>query len=119
MEETIKNLPTKEDVKQTPKDSIEEGIIIETKQTTWKEHLSIEAINNFNKSDKTKEGDENNKIIVIDYEPGPGEEIYNYYDKPSDKSKVGRFLNKYDSLEPGTKIKVKYDGEGHKTILLD
>lgn len=105
-------LPTKDDVKKTPKDEVIEAEIVDTKITTWREYFD----GNMEKLDKFDNPDQ--KIVAIKYQTPftTSEDAIPYYDAPSDKSILGRFLEKYGNLNKGTKFKVYFNNEGYPEL---
>lgn len=108
---------TKKDIVESPKDMILDAVIIEANRTKWEEIIPKEKINKFEEPKK--------EIIQVKFEVLfeekilKGEDTMAYYDKPMSNSKVGMFLNKYESFVPGTKIKVLYDSKGFGSIKVD
>lgn len=115
MEKTFKM--DKSQVVEIPKDVILDGIVVDVLLTTWRELLdNEESIKKFNNPDQ--------QIVNIKFECKHEDKIFKgtqnltYDSNPSSNSKLGKFLNKYETLEAGTKIKVLYDGEGYPEIKL-
>ena len=108
---------TKKDVVQSPKDLVLNGTIIEANKTTWREIINPDKISKFDEPDK--------EIVQIKYEVLydethlKGEDTFAYYPQPMANSKLGLFLNKFESFEPGTQIKVVYDSQGFGKIKVD
>lgn len=108
---------SKKDVVSSPKDSMQEAVIIEANKTTWAEIIDPEKISKFEEPNK--------EIVQIKYEvlyEGrhiKGEDTFNYFEKPMDNSKLGMYLNKYESFDAGTKIKIIYDSKGLGKIKVD
>lgn len=108
---------SKKDVISSPKDEILDAVIIEANKTTWAEIIDPEKISKFEEPNK--------EIVQIKYEvlyEGrhiKGEDTFNYFDKPMDNSKLGLYLNKYESFEPSTKIRIVYDSKGIGKIKVD
>jgi len=107
----------KSDVVESPKDELLNGVIIEANKTTWAEIISPDKIMKFEEPNKA--------IVQVKYEVEfngthfKGEDTFAYYDKPMSNSKLGQYLLKYDSFEPGTKVKVLYDVQGFGKIKVD
>lgn len=107
----------KTDVVSSPKDSVQDAIIIEANKTTWAEIIDPEKISKFEEPDK--------EIVQVKYEvlyEGrhiKGEDTLNYFDKPMDNSRLGQFLLKYETFDAGTKIKIVYDSKGIGKIKVD
>lgn len=114
MEEQYK-IPTKEDLTTTPKDTVQEGVITAIEAMTWKEKLTPEQLIKFKANNNYEPGDENTPIVLLSYktdEGHKGQVTFRWYDKPSDKSNIGKALAKYGSLEPGTRIKTIFNDKG-------
>tara|TARA_R100001591_G_scaffold39587_1_gene51207 strand:+ start:5398 stop:5739 length:342 start_codon:yes stop_codon:yes gene_type:complete len=107
---------TKKDVVESPKDTILDAVVIAANKTCWAEIIAPDKLAKFDEPNK--------EIIQILFETAfngtnlAGEDTMAYYEKPMSNSKMGTFLIKYDSFEPGTKIKVIYDDKGFASIHL-
>ena len=106
-------------VVESPKDAILEGVITEvSEKSTWREHLTAQG--NEKSIDKFPNPDQ--EIINISYvvkgdESLTGFDTVAYYNKPKDRSKLGKLLMKYGDLDKGTVIKIQFDGEGYSSIV--
>lgn len=104
-------------VVRSPKDEILEAIIIDVNKTKWSEIISTEKINTFDEPDKA--------LVQIKFEAAfegkilKGDDKFTYYENPMSNSKLGKFLERYEDLDVGVKIKVIYDKDGFGKILLD
>lgn len=113
---TQKSLPTKEEVIESPKDTITTGKVVGVEVSTWREFINDE--------EKIKKfGDDADKdIVIIRFEclehGFNGTQTYSYQNPPSDRSNLGRFLNKYESFDEGTEVKIDYDENGFMSIRL-
>lgn len=113
-----KQLPTNKDVRTSPKDTVEEAVIIDYEITTWGDkNISDEAKAKLKAAGIDLEAEQ----VFFSYETKSGykdEFIAAYYEKPSDMSKLGKILATYGSAEPGTVIKVHFDSKGKGTVQL-
>jgi len=108
-------IPTMDDLKEIPKDCIQEGIVIDVDIKTWRELLNPEALEKF------KEENRDQTQVVITYEVSEikRDDKLGYYEKPATNSKLGRYMIKYNKFpQAGDKIKIQFDGEGYTNILL-
>lgn len=115
-------LPTKEDVQTTPKDTVLPAKITQTVIETWTERLK-ENPETLNKMLSRPDGEEfvNKKMVFLNWETEAGykgNEIFGYYEEPSDLSKLGQALLKYGSLNEGEEIKIHFNSEGEGKIQL-
>lgn len=111
-------IPTKEDVQQSPRDVILDAVITKTSVLTWRELLKDKP----GAIEKIDEANRDKLIINIEYETAAGfqgSQAVTHYPKPSDRTKLGKLLMKYGSIQTGTSIKISFDGEGNQTILVD
>lgn len=104
-------------VVKSPKDQILDAVIIEVNKTCWAEIIA---------PDKLAKFDEPNKPLVqirfeATYEDKKlkGEDTFAYYQEPMSNSKLGMFLDKYEDLQTGQKIKVIYDKDGFGKVKVD
>lgn len=110
----------KEEVVETPKDTVQDGEIKSLTKMTWKEYLT----NKIKNADKlkaalTKFENPEQKMIVMVFQTETGlidEDTASYYSPIKERSKMGKILSKYGDLRVGTKIKVVFDGEGYPEI---
>lgn len=106
----------KKQVIEVPKDVLLDGIIVDVEKTTWSKIISQEKLNKFENPFA--------EIVRIKYEVNyddrilRNDEVYSYYENPMANSKLGMFLNKYEDLKTGIKIKVDYSSEGKPSIRL-
>jgi len=111
-------LPTKDDLVETPRDTVADAVIINVDIETWTQRgLSNESLQKLTQ----KEIDVEAPQCFFTYETGEGfrgDFVAAYYKQPSDRSKLGRILSKYGSAEPGTKIKVHFNDEGRAEVQL-
>lgn len=106
-------LPTKEQVVKTPKNETREATVTNVEVTTWRDHLG----GDMTKLEKFDEPDQ--KIVVVSYETENGQEAsdaFPYYEAPTDKSTIGKYLQKYGKFENGQKIVVYFNGEGYPNL---
>lgn len=115
MTEKQTKIPSKDDIVESPKDVIVDAVVDSFEVTTWREFLDDET-----KSSKFDNPDKD--IIVVRYtdtENGyNGTDTINLMNPPSDRSKIGKYLNRYGDFAKGQSIKVEYDGEGFSRIRL-
>lgn len=97
---------------ENPKDTVVEGVIIALEVMTWAEKLK-EYPDRLKKFDKP---DEKNAFISFECTHKgvifKGEQSISYSETPLVTSLLGKLLNKYGDLSPGTKIKLDYDDKG-------
>ena len=110
-----RKIPTKEDIVETPRNKTIEAVITNVDIKTWEEIITDPV--------KLKKFD--NPIaeqLIIYYENAAegikGKENYSFFEKPTDASKLGRFLKVYNRAEIGVKIQVYFDIEGKSEILI-
>ena len=105
----------------SPSDCILDGKITSIEKTTWKENLKDrpEALAKFNNQEQ--------EILVVGWEAVWGKQgnmaltgntKFPYFDKPMDRSKLGKFLKKYHKLAVGTEVKVMYGSDGFGDIVV-
>jgi len=110
----------KDSVVDSPKDTILDGVVTEISEvTTWREHLTAQG--NEKSIDKFPNPDQ--EIVHISYETAGedairGVDTVAYYEKPRDRSKLGKLLKKYGDLKEGTPVKIQFDGEGYSSIVV-
>ncbi len=104
----------KNQVIETPKDIILNGIVISVTKTTWRNIVDESKLSKFDNPDQ--------EIVNIDFEVGFNEKILKgndtitYYEQPMSNSKLGKYLIKYEKLKVGQTIKVEYSGDGFPSI---
>ena len=105
-------------VVESPKDQIMDGVITAiSDKTTWNDHLTAMG----NEKAIAKFPNPGQEIINVSYEVTKdpslkGTDQVAYYDKPRDRSKLGKLLTKYGDLDVGTKIKIKFNGDGYSEM---
>lgn len=106
------NLPTKENLRQVPKDEIVDATVINLEVKTWRDFISADKLEKFDNPDE--------KLIFVkyDYNGFIREEKFAYHETPTTTSRLGRYLVKYDKFEIGSQIKVQFDEEGKSNIVL-
>lgn len=116
--ETLENFQKdKSEVVQSPKDEILDGVIIQFQRGKLKEFLKPEVHPKFDNLDQ--------ETLVLHFETRFNDKIIKgtdrmpYYEEPMSNSKMGKFLNKYDKMIIGAKVKIMYDGDGFGHIKLD
>ena len=107
----------KEQVVASPKDEILNGVIIQIEKGLLKEFVPEEVHKSFDNLDQptlkiTFEVDFNGKKIT-------SSDRLAFYEEPMTNSKLGKFLNKYNTLKVGSLIKVVYNGDGFGKIKVD
>jgi len=110
-----RKIPTKEDIVETPRNKTIEVVITNVDIKTWEEIITDpETLKKF----KNPKADQ----LIIYYENAAegikGNENFGFFEKPTDASKLGRFLKVYDRAEVGVKIQVYFDIEGKSSILI-
>jgi len=105
-------LPTKNDVREVPKNDVIEAIVIDIQVKTWKELISKDKI------DKFDNPEEEQIIVKYDAKGFIREEKFKNEANPTTTSKTGRYLVRYEEFKIGQKVKVDFDNEGKSTILL-
>ena len=99
-------------VVENPKDIVVEGVITSLEVMTWNERLK-EYPERLKKFDNPEE-----KNIFISFEcvhkeiTFKGDQAISYSETPLVTSALGKLLNKYGDLSPGTKIRLDYDASG-------
>ncbi len=106
-------LPGKEDLREVPKDTKEDGIVIDVSIKSWKE-----IITDPEKLTRFKNPDALQVIVKYDVKGFIREEKFNYDEKPTTTSMLGRYIVKYDTPTVGQKIRVDFDEDGHSSIIL-
>ena len=107
----------KNQIKDVPKDTIQDGIVIAIDKCNWKMIVPADKLHKFENPDE--------EVLVVKYETKyndsnlKGEDTIRYYAEPFPNSNLGKFLTKYDNLEVGSKVKVTFDGNGFSSIKLD
>jgi len=101
----------------SPVDEILEGVIIKIERGMLKEFLDPKVHEKFDnlEQDTLKfhlEVKFNDKIINVS-------DKINYYEEPMNNTKLGKFLNKYDTLGVSKVVKVIFDGKGFGKIKVD
>lgn len=111
-------LPTKEDVVTTPKNTVLEAVIIDVTVESWEEHLGESpGLNKIRDQDIDIEALQ--CFITFETESGHRDStVATYYQTPSERSKIGKLLKTYGSIDVGTKIQVHYNAEGKATVQL-
>ena len=100
------------DVVEFPKNEVLEGVVLSIELKKSQEIFG----------DKAYEKDKD--VLVVSYEVKGhnlhGIEYFNYFPKGlvPDRSKLGKFLKRYENLKVGTIVKVDFDAEGNYKILL-
>ena len=108
-------LPTKDDLRELPKNKAIESIVLSVEIKTWRELITDPAT-----LEKFKEEDRDTPQVVIKYESEgwSREEKFFYQENPTTTSKLGRYIVRYDTPVAGQKIQVDWDAESKPTILL-
>jgi len=107
----------KDVVVQVPKDTLLDGVIISVEKTKWNKIIDPDKLHKFEFPDED--------IVQVKYEVKhedkimKGDETFRYYEFPMANSKLGKFLNKYETLKPEIKIKVDYNTKGIPSIRLE
>lgn len=107
----------KNQVIKVPKDTVLDGVIVDIEKTTWANIIDPEKLSKFDEP--------NQEILRIKYEYQyegnvlTSNESFKYYEKPMANSKLGKFLNKYETLKVGVSIKIDIDGNGFPSIRID
>jgi len=102
----------KQDVVQSPADTIVKGEILEVGLTTWTDHLKDhpDRLKKFDNPEqqiltiRAKVEWEGENLAINDTVP--------YSEKPTNLSKQGRLLEKYGQLNVGTQVMIIFDGKG-------
>ncbi len=122
METLDKFKETKEDIVETPKDIVLEGVIVGIKKGTLQEHF--DEIERPDIAAKFTKGLDDTYIFV-EYETAhnglniKGSDRFKHYSPPMDNSNYGKFLMKYSNVGIGGKIKIMFNGEGFSKVILD
>ena len=106
-------LPTKADVKTLPKNQTLDAVIIDVEIKTWREIIADNT-----KLLKFENPDQQMIVVKYDVQGIILSETFPYNENPSDRSKLGRFLNRYEDIQVGNKILVDFDAESKANILL-
>lgn len=111
-----KTLPTKEEVVETPKNVVLDAVVIDVTIESWQEHLGDSpGLNKIREQDIDIEQDQ--VFITFETENGHRDNtVATYYDKPSERSKLGKLLLAYGEIKPGTQVKVHYNDKGKSTV---
>lgn len=107
-------LPTQEDVTKLPKDETQQATVLSIIMEDWEKHLTQEQSNKFGDNKKDVQ-------VFIKYETEQGfigEDNLKHYDKPTDRTKLGKYLVKYGDFAVGQEIKILWDDKSKPTILL-
>ena len=115
MENEIKQsytIPSKEDLKEVPKNKAIEAIVLSVEVKTWREIISPEKIDKFDNPNEPQ------IIITFEADGIKRNEKYKFEEKPFTTSKLGRYIVRYDKPTVGQKITVDFDGDGKSEILL-
>ena len=105
-------LPKKTDVQELPKNTTAEAIITKVEVKTWREIIPEDKLEKFSEPDE--------KRIIISCE-GKGfkhTENYKYEEKPSCRSKLGKFLLRYDEIKVSSQIQINFAHESNSSILI-
>lgn len=97
---------------ENPKDTVVSGVITTLEVMTWSEKLKDypERLKKFDKP--------NEKNVFINFEcthkdvKFKGEQAISFSETPLITSALGKLLNKYGDLTPGTEIRLDYDNSG-------
>jgi len=107
-------IPSMDDIKKLPKEVILPAAIISVDIKTWREIITdVLVLAKFDKPDEPQ--------VVITYECQGyrRDDKYNFYQDPSEGSKLGRYMTKYKSFpKVGQEIKVQFDSKGMSVILI-
>jgi hypothetical protein len=116
-------LPTVNDLRKEPKDTILEAVILTVELKTWREIIPADSQEKFVKnSTKKEESVLDEKQIVIKYSYKFNDLEYfgtiklTYSENPSAKSNLGKFLIKYGELTPGRQFKLRFDEESNSKL---
>ncbi len=107
-------MPTKKDLREVPMDCKEDGIIVNVETKTWREMLKPESLEKF----KEENRDDLQIILTYDVKGFLRTEKFYYTKEPTNTSRLGRYLIKYEEIKVGTKIRVDFDEEGKSNIIL-
>jgi len=108
-------IPEVKDLKELPKDVILPAVIIGVDIKTWREILSPESLAKFDENSI----DQPQVIITYECQGYRRDDKFTYYEQPSTRSKLGRYMVKYDKFpEIGDEIKVQFDDEGRSNIVI-
>lgn len=106
------NLPTKNDVREVPRNDVVDATVIDIQVKTWRDIISKDKI------DKFDNPEEEQIIVKYDAQGFVREEKFRNDTNPTTTSKTGRYLVRYDEFKVGQTIKVDFDNEGKSSILL-
>ena len=108
-------IPTLKDLKEIPKDTVVDAVIVDVIIQTWKEKLDSETLKKF------KQENHNQAQVFIKYDCTGiiREDSYTFYEEPPTNSKLGKFMLKYNGFpETNTKIRVDFDKDSKSRIRL-
>lgn len=118
MVESFTDKFVKSDVVESPKDVILDGVVIKIDKGQLKEFVPKEKWDKFDNLEQ--------ETLLVHFETAfkgrnlTGSDKISYYPKGSipSNSNLGKFIQKYDSIAVGVKIKVEFDGNGYSSIKL-
>jgi len=114
-------LPTKDDLRKVPSNETIESAVVNVEVTSWLEILGAEKLleeqqkGNFEQAEK--------QVVVVVKTDSNGflrdEKFYFFNDiAPTNRSKYGKYVERYGVPVVGQKVFVDFDNEGKSTILL-
>jgi hypothetical protein len=108
---------TKEQIVQSPKDCVLDGVITSIEKGLFSEFLDEKVHDKFDNLERP--------TLNLKFEckfqdrTVKGNESIAYYEEPMSNSILGKFLDKYSELKAGQVIKVDYNGKGFGSIKVD
>ena len=101
----------------SPEDVTLDGIIVNIEQGMLREFIDEKVHDKFD----NLESEQINIYFEVQYEGRTlkGNDRFAFYGEPMSHSKLGQFLNKYNDLAVGVKIKVQYNSKGFGSIIIE
>lgn len=111
MEET--KLPGKSDLREVPKNRTIESVVTKVEVKTWRELIEDPKV-----LEKFSDPDAKQIIVTYESEGFSRDEKFNFMEKPTTTSRLGRYIVRYDTPKVGQTISVDWDSESKPTILI-